>query len=219
MNFIIVYFIFSTCSNSTSRNDETTNGFPEMGGLKNTMSDIDSYQPILTNKSDSDFYNILVEISKLAILKDPHHFSDDARKTKWLGANSGVTDVQIEAVETKLNLKLPKEYVAFMKITNGFQAANEVEPTFFTIDKIDFYINYDPTAVEIWGENEYVGQAIKRSIIIADEYDGQQFLLIPPLDEKGEWQFWKFATWIPGDEPYRDLQSYFIKVLDFLKNY
>ena len=41
------------------------------------------------------------------------------------------------------------------------------------------------------------------------------FFLIPPENDNTEWEYWKFANWIPGEEVYVSLRAYFESSLDF----
>jgi len=42
-------------------------------------------------------------------------------------------------------------------------------------------------------------------------------LLIPPKQGSELWKYWKFASWIPGEQEFENLHAYFLDVLDFLK--
>jgi hypothetical protein len=57
----------------------------------------------------------------------------------------------------------------------------------------------------------------QRVIIIGGIKEEQSFLLIPPDSANSKWKYWKFASWIPGEEPYVDLNDYFNRALDFMK--
>ncbi|WP_227256270.1 hypothetical protein [Pedobacter sp. MR2016-19] len=59
---------------------------------------------------------------------------------------------------------------------------------------------------------------LARSIIVGGLDEEQYFLLIPPVIENADWEYGKFASWIPGEDPYQGLENYFINVLDFLKS-
>lgn len=114
------------------------------------------------------------------------------------------------------------DYKEFLLITNGFTTLNEnVDPSFSKISDVAFLKDVDPQLIEIWTENvELLEGAIKlaRSIVIGGLTEEQYFLLIPPVIENADWEYWKFASWIPGEHPYQGLENYFINLLDFLKS-
>lgn len=94
------------------------------------------------------------------------------------------------------------------------------EPTFEPIDKIDYLKNIDTLLIEIWSEGILadIGEQLNRAIVIGGLDDEHYFLLIPPLNSENKWTYWKFASWIPGEHPYKDLEDYFTSVLDFLQS-
>ena len=86
---------------------------------------------------------------------------------------------------------------------------------------VAFLKDVDQQLIEVWTENdELLEVAIKlaRSIVIGGLTEEQYFLLIPPVIENTNWEYWKFASWIPGEDHYQGLENYFINVLDFLKS-
>ena len=161
---------------------------------------------------------ILQKISKLAFECHGYEFdySLEQFETNWIGF-SPAKDEEIEKKEKELQIKLPEEYIHFLKITNGFSQSEITEPEFFPINKIDWFKNTNPELIKTWKETGNIdsGLQLERSILIADSFGEQQFLLVPPLENK-KWEFWKFATWIPGEEKFDSLTSYFKEVLDFL---
>jgi hypothetical protein len=104
-------------------------------------------------------------------------------------------------------------------ITNGFTSPINVEPTFEKVSNIDFLKNINPHLVKVWNDGELVDaeKKLSRSILIAGINEEQYFLLIPPTSQDEKWEYWKFANWIPGEEPYEDLETYFGDVLTFIE--
>lgn len=163
-----------------------------------------------------DLHELLIQISKEAILLGENEFTNEQIETKWLGTN-GVKNEEIELVENQLNIKLPISYVILMKITNGFYAPNEIEPTFFPLNQIDYLKNIKPELIELSKiYNDFNYDDLCHAIYIGDFKDEQMFLLIPPYNEDENWKYWKYANWIPGEEEYNDLEEYFNEVLLFL---
>ncbi|ARS42297.1 hypothetical protein CA265_22610 [Sphingobacteriaceae bacterium GW460-11-11-14-LB5] len=164
---------------------------------------------------------ILKKISETAIKQGEFSFTPEQSEAKWLG-NQPATLAEIEEAEARLGLTLPDDYKDFLLITNGFTTPNEhVDPSFSRINDVAFLKDVDPQLIEIWTENiELLDVAVKlaRSIIVGGRDEEQYFLLIPPVIENADWEYWKFASWIPGEDPYEGLENYFINVLDFLKS-
>ncbi|MBC6111815.1 SMI1/KNR4 family protein [Pedobacter fastidiosus] len=164
---------------------------------------------------------ILKKISETAIRQGEFTFNDEQIESKWLG-NAPASPEEIKQLEEKLQIILPKDYKAFLAITNGFKTPNEnIEPSFEKTDQVGFLKDIDPEIIEVWINNdELLDVAIKlsRSIVVGGINEEQYFLLVPPLLENGGWEYWKFASWIPGEDPYEGMENYFINALDFLKS-
>jgi cell wall assembly regulator SMI1 len=161
--------------------------------------------------------HLLRGISKSVILLNEMDFTDEQKKSNWLGY-APATDAAIEATEKRLNCSLPTDYKEFLRITNGFaQTNNAVHSSFLPVEKIDYLLNLDDDLIEIWEDtgNVEVGKILRTSILIGGLNESQQVLLIP---QKNKWIYWQFAAWIPGERPYKNLKSYFKSVLDLFKN-
>ncbi|WP_316830665.1 SMI1/KNR4 family protein [Pedobacter aquatilis] len=163
----------------------------------------------------------LKKISETAIRQGEFIFTDEQVTSGWLG-NQAASLTEIKQLEAQLQIILPKDYKEFLLITNGFTSPNEnTEPSFESVTNVGYLKDIDPELIEIWINNdELLDVAIKlsRSIVIGGRNEEQYFLLIPPLSENEEWEYWKFASWIPGEDPYKGLENYFINALDFLKS-
>lgn len=155
---------------------------------------------------------LLVEISKKAIKYEDFNFTKEHIENNWLG-NFPATEKQILEAETKLGLKLPEDYKEFLKITNGFSAPNDIEPSFENTEKIDFLKNVDGFIIECYRLPE-----LETAIIVAGILEEQYFLLLPPKSENEKWKYWKFANWYPGEHPFENLSEYFESVLKFIED-
>lgn len=161
----------------------------------------------------------LQEISKKALLLNDFDFNEEQIKTKWLGTIVA-QDKEISDTEKRLKIKLPDDYIDFLKISNGFAQTSSISCSFLSVDKIDYLKTLDEDLIVIWNENDdlkEVGEALASSILVGGFNEEQQFLLIPPNETREKWGYWKFASWIPGEEDYSSLKDYFTSDLSFLK--
>jgi cell wall assembly regulator SMI1 len=165
--------------------------------------------------------DILKKISHIAVDQKVRGLSEGHVLSCWLGTFPAHSD-DIKMAEQKLGVKLPEDYKEFLLTTNGFfTPCDSTEPTFEKVSDITYLKDVDPFLLEIWNEGvlENIGRQLNRAIVVAGLNDEQYFFLIPPVDEaNNEWQYWKFANWIPGEEPYENLQTYFESVLDLMED-
>ena len=162
---------------------------------------------------------ILKEISTLAVRLDELIYNDEQKNSEWLGNEPALLE-EIKLTESQLGVQFPEDYKNFLLTTNGFfTPCHSTEPSFAPIDKIDYLINVDDFVVKIWCEGVLAetGKELSRSIIVGGINEEQYFLLIPPGRDSEDWKYWKFAHWIPGEEPYENLEVYFDSVLEFLR--
>lgn len=162
---------------------------------------------------------ILQEISRKTLLLNEGSFTEEQRQTQWLGYPPATRDA-ISAAELRLGVTFPEDYVEFLLVSNGFsQTVESVNCSFLPVEEIDYLKVLDEDLIEIWEEYGVpeVAKELERSILIGGLGELQNFLLIPPADSLG-WQYWKFASWIPGEEPHDSLKAYWNSELDFLKS-
>jgi cell wall assembly regulator SMI1 len=159
---------------------------------------------------------VLEKISVASIELKDFDFTEEQIKSKWIG-NAPASTEEISIAEKRLGVNLPDDYKDFLRICNGFEACNSIEPTFHQIQKIDYLRNIEPELIKIWIEtgNDEVGNLLEKSIVIAGIDEEQLFLIIPPNKDL-KWEYWKFASWIPGEEKYPNLKSYWEDVLTFM---
>lgn len=162
--------------------------------------------------------SLLYQISELALKLKDIEFSNSQVDNQWLGEEPAFDSVILD-VENRLKVQLPNDYREFLLITNGFAAPNEIEPTFLPIERVDYLKNIDNELIEIWTRDgiSETGEELKKSILIGGIDEEQYFLIIPPDSKNLKWRYWKFASWIPGEEEYKSLYNYFEDVSDFLK--
>ncbi|MDF4202470.1 SMI1/KNR4 family protein [Maribacter sp. SA7] len=161
--------------------------------------------------------NLLKQISEKAIELADFEFTQEQTKNKWIGSKPA-SETEIYLTEKRLGIEFPSDFKKFLSISNGFSAPNDIEPTFESIDKIDYFKNIDGFLIEAYSNDkiEYIGKQLAKSIVVGGINEEQYFLLIPPDTQSGEWTYWKFANWFPGEEDHQNLKAYFRGVLDTL---
>lgn len=162
---------------------------------------------------------LLQKLSEKAILLGDFECSPKQRASKWLGY-SPASQMEISKVEQRLGLTLPNDYKQFLAISNGFPASVSVEPSLLSIQQVGFLTDIDPSLIDTWkkyGPKE-TGAALERSLIIGGINEEQHFLLLPPTSSGEKWEYWKFASWIPGEEVFQNMEGYFNDVLAFIED-
>jgi hypothetical protein len=156
---------------------------------------------------------LLQNLSNIALLRKEYVFSDEQINSRWLG-NKPANANAIKLAQEKLHVAFPQDYIDFLNITNGFPQCISTEVSFLPVEKVDYLINLDKPLVDAWSqfslELREMIDCLTRSILIGGHHEEQQFLLIPPGKASDRWRYWKFASWIPGQEEYSDLKEYFI---------
>lgn len=161
--------------------------------------------------------SLLKQISEKAIELADFEFTREQINNKWLGTKPA-SEIEIKQVEERLGIEFPNDFKQLMLITNGFSAPNNIEPTFESINRIDFLKTIDSHVIECYSIDgvEDIGKQLEKSIIVGGINEEQYFLLIPPILTHEKWKYWKFANWHPGEEEYISLDSYFKAVLEFM---
>jgi len=162
--------------------------------------------------------NLLKKIAEKAIELANFEFTQEQTENKWLGTKPA-SETEIKLTEKRLGIEFPNDFKKFLSITNEFSAPNDIEPTFETVDKIDYLKNIDSFIIEAYSIDgiENIGKELEKSILVGGINEEQYFLLIPPDLTTGKWKYWKFANWHPGEEECKNFESYFKDVLEFIK--
>lgn len=158
--------------------------------------------------------SLLVELFQKSIRLGDVEYSAQEIESVWIG-NPPANVEHIEKIEQKFKIILPEDYKKLLLVANGFKAPNGVEPSFLSIEKIDYLKNISPFLIECY-EDSF--PELEDCILIAGKDEEQQFLLLPPKNQAQDWRYWKFANWIPGVEEYNNLEDYFKTVIDSLEN-
>ncbi len=154
----------------------------------------------------------------LALLLNKGDFTNQQHETKWIGNNPAIEE-SIISTENRLGMKLPKDYIEFLKISNGLMdIGTSTSLKFLPVEKIGYLNDLDKELVEIWSENnKRYGKILAGSILIGGLEQEQQLLLIPPSKSNKEWKYWLFASWIPGESEIKSLEDYFKEEVEYLK--
>jgi hypothetical protein len=159
---------------------------------------------------------ILESISALAIQFNPAGYSKKEQKEKWIGRKPA-TDADVEKLEKRLGVKLPKDVVQFYEITNGSSdMLHNHFSAFLPVSKVDFLNKLDPELIDAYAENKELLVDLERAIVIAGLGQDLQILLIPPNSKSKKWRYWEFAHYIPGESEFSKLESYLERVEEFL---
>lgn len=145
---------------------------------------------------------LLTAVSKRAIKTQRDLFTKEQRKGKWLGFPAA-SEEAIAVAETRLNLKLPADYVEFLRVSNGLSALSNTTTRLREVERVDRLMTETaPDLVAIlkeFHEDDAPG-SFERSIQISNlgEMGGELVLLIPPASPDDPWQTWFYAPWVPG---------------------
>ena len=161
---------------------------------------------------------LLEQFFVLALLLNKGDFTNQQLETKWIG-NNPVIEESIISTENRLCVKLPKDYIEFLNISNGLMdVGTSTSVEFLQVEKIGYLKDLDNKLVEIWGENDKkYGKILAGSILVGGLNQEQQLLLIPPTKSNKEWKYWFFASWIPGEKELKSLEDYFSEEVEYLK--
>lgn len=164
-----------------------------------------------------DWEALLKKLSLLAINDQPNLFTNDERERKWLGRPKA-TEEAIADTEKRLGFRLPNEYRAFLSVSNGFPAFTHIVPAFLPVEKIDFYkVLEDAELYEIIKDyidresgDKYVTiePYVERAILISEIPYEDCVWLIPPINEKDDWQTWSFSPKNPGEHRFESFRHY-----------
>lgn len=168
--------------------------------------------------SSIDIKELLRDLSISALELGDFEFQVDSND--WIGYAPAILS-ELERTEERLNVVFPADYKEFLRASNGFPATTSVAPSFLSISQVDYTKNLDPDLIHLWTNERMFGKELaakfERSILIGGFKEEQAFLLIPPIQGQTQWEYWEFANWLPGGDPYPSLTEYFKETLEFNK--
>jgi len=146
----------------------------------------------------------------------------------WLGAESA-TGTMIRKREEELQIKLPRSYIKFLKISNGFKQVSPFTGRLYPISKIDWIHKLEPDLLESYKDMEDYDSEIsdeiladytegnntqwrysdlEKTIIISDWGDATILMLNPNSKNKDDYEVWEFGTWLTGAIRYKNFHHF-----------
>lgn len=137
----------------------------------------------------------------------------------WLGYPPASTST-IADLESRLGLKLPPSYRAFLEVTNGWGRLDSFIGRLRPASEVDWFVRENEQWAEVYADtkskvdDDYLtyndagmelslcGAHARYVVQVADVGDG--VMLLNPLiqSQDGEWEAWFFAHWVPGARRY-----------------
>lgn len=142
----------------------------------------------------------------------------------WLGF-SPATEAAIVEKENELGVRFPDDYRAFLKLCNGYARVSEYESRMLKVNEVKRLEDVSVIGIEIWKYNnpEVEEPKIERGIVIGGEIEDGYIvnkngyvLLIPPLNEGEDWEYWGLTYRMAYEDVYENLTGYFEDVLEFI---
>lgn len=178
------------------------------------------------DRPESVWSRLLGEISRVR-LAEPEvavEVPDSMVEACWLG-EPGASEEHIEAAEHRLGVRLPPSYRQFLAEANGYRELSVFIYRLFGTTEIDWFRTLNPDWIEAYqiGEDSSPEEHLRdpldtvrfrtaylsSCLQISDVGDSAVVLLNPEVvTQKGEWEAWFFANWLPGAERYRSFREY-----------
>jgi len=133
---------------------------------------------------------------------------------------SGASEEMIYMIEKKLNVELPKDYRAFVQLTNRWPAPGLGPPgsAFLDIKEIGLYRDLYPSSYKIWmndqmsvDQYEQIGiygaeqlpecfclQHLSDCVAISTQDGGESYVLNPHVRNGDSWEAWWIGFHLPG---------------------
>lgn len=154
---------------------------------------------------------------------------ENARRLGWLGYE-GATDSQILTLESSINLSLPRSYLSFLRISNGWYLTSPFVHRLWSSEDVGWFAPRHPEWVEaykrpysllapitdqeyfVYGQEQnsskFRPEYLESALEISEVGDAAVYLLNPRVvDAEGEWEAWFFADWLPGAVRYRSFRE------------
>ena len=123
------------------------------------------------------------------------------------GLRKGATSDEIQALESRLGVKLPPSYTRFLGITNGLRKGKN-SLAFLPTSKIAWFRDVDRAWIAAYRDEGADVPHLEDALRIAGPHDGEIYLLNPRVKMKsGEWEAWRFSNHLPGETRYASLRA------------
>ena len=125
----------------------------------------------------------------------------------------------ITQAEKRLQIKLPQDYILFLKLANGSgELISHTISGMESIEKIDWFRNCEIDTINAYRERGHLFiEDLSSSIVIAGKDHNHKLLLLPPKGDIKKWRYWEFASYFPGERQVDGIINYFETVLDTMK--
>ncbi len=197
---------------------------------------IGNWKPLLQQLS-----KFLLKNKEIGLVLEAQGRLPNARKNQWLGF-SPANNLTLDALETKLDRRLPSSYRTFLQTTDGFGPLNAFIPCLLPASKVGRFSESDPEFIAPWIEDmddfpdmpdenylvygpdqdvcdirrRYLPNCVK----VSELGDRAVILLNPEIQtEDGEWEAWFFASWFPGARRYRSFADLMQAQLETARNH
>lgn len=150
---------------------------------------------------------------------------------EWPGSPAS-SEEHLSSVESRLKIKLPPSYRAFLLVTNGWSKASREVPVLRPVDEIKWFkkehrewaqayvdqmqgmgalLPAEQDYFDYGGEKsgDFDPRHLAQALCISEVGDDAVLLLNPMVIwPDGEWETWLFANWIPGAIRYRSFADW-----------
>jgi len=156
---------------------------------------------------------------------------NDVKASKWMGF-AGATMVEIRHAEACVGSRLPQSYREFLSVTNGWRRVDNFVDGLWPVNEVDWLRSKNQSIVDAWvgpvagGEmpdipdEEYLTygptqdparlrvEYLQSALEIGWGQDSVFLLLNPEIvSERGEWEAWFLAHWLPGAQRFRSFEQ------------
>jgi hypothetical protein len=120
------------------------------------------------------------------------------------GMRAGATDAELASLEGRLKAKLPEEYRAVLKVSNGLARSKVLR--LWSTSEVEWFRKTNADWIAAYVEEGADIAHLADTLQISEAREGEVYLLNPKVKTKdGSWEAWVFANHIPGDQRYTSL--------------
>jgi hypothetical protein len=158
-----------------------------------------------------------------------------AVKAGWLGRDAG-TEAEVQALETRLGLRLPPSYRQFLLTSNGFLQVGMLVPRLYALQEVDPFLALEKDDLESWFEwqadaietypqeddTRLFLQHLQALIVISEKEEAgtARYILNPErINADGEWEAYYYAHWRPGAIRFESFWGLMQYEFEYLRDY